>query len=126
MTPPLDKSTESVIVATSPEFLKDIQTLKKRYRSIRKDIRPILEQIQKGQLLGKRIAGTGFVVYKVRVRNRDIKKGKSAGYRIIYQLESQNSVVLLRIYSKSDIDSVSSQSISEVIADFERAKMTNQ
>ena len=115
-TQPPDKSVSKISVDASPEFKKAIRALKKRYRNIREDIAPTLIQIEAGQLPGDQISGTGFVVYKVRVRNRDLKKGKSAGYRIIYQVESQNSVLLVDIYAKSDQTDISIESIRKIIA----------
>lgn len=41
--------------------------------------------------------GEEYVVYKVRVRNSNIQKGKSAGYRLIYEIESPTSLLLLTI-----------------------------
>jgi mRNA-degrading endonuclease RelE of RelBE toxin-antitoxin system len=65
------------------------------------------------------IPGTGYTVFKVRVRNSDIQKGKSAGYRLIYQLESPTSVLLLLIYSKLDQIDVAVQENQSVIAEFQ-------
>jgi mRNA-degrading endonuclease RelE of RelBE toxin-antitoxin system len=45
--------------------------------------------------------GDDYIILKVRVKNSNIQKGKSAGYRMIYQVESPISVLLLTIYSKS-------------------------
>lgn len=118
-TEPPDKSIRKVSkmsLDASPEFKKAVRTLKKKYRSIGKDIAPVLMQIETGQLPGEQITGTGFVVYKVRVKNRDIKKGKSAGYRIIYQVESHNSVVLITIYAKSDQTDISNKAVKKIIA----------
>lgn len=125
MTRQSDQPTGRMFVSASPEFEKDVRTLKKRYRNLEKDIRPVIEQIQSGQLAGDQISGTGFIVYKVRVKNRDIQKGKSAGYRIIYQLESQDSVALLRIYSKSDTDDISIQSIQKIINEISESNETS-
>jgi hypothetical protein len=41
---------------------------------------------------GDQISGTGFTVFKVRVKNSDIRKGKRAGYRVIYQVIEPTSV----------------------------------
>lgn len=125
MTRQSDQPTGRIFVSASLEFEKDVRTLKKRYRNLEEDIRPVIEQIESGQLMGDQISGTGFVVYKVRVKNRDIKKGKSAGYRVIYQLESQDSVALLRIYSKSDTDDISIQSIQKIINEISEANETS-
>lgn len=102
------------------EFQQNLRTLAKRYRSIRSDIEPVIGEIQKGKFLGDRLTGLGqdYIVFKVRVRNRDIQKGKSAGYRCIYQVESPTSVLLLTIYSKSDIDDISASEVCNILNDF--------
>ena len=114
MTPQLP---DELTIDTSPEFRKALRTLKERYRSIRKDLEPVIKGIQKGVFPGEKISGTGFVVYKARIKNRDIQKGKSAGYRLIYQIESESHVALLAIYSKSDEASISTQLIKTIIAE---------
>ncbi|BAY74857.1 hypothetical protein NIES25_12730 [Nostoc linckia NIES-25] len=38
--------------------------------------------------------------------NINIQKGKSAGYRLIYQLESSTSILLLTIYCESDQEDI--------------------
>ena len=48
---------------------------------------------------------------KVRVKNSNIQKGKSADYRVIYQVESPTFVLLLTIYAKSDRDDISASEI---------------
>lgn len=64
--------------------------------------------------------GEDYVILKVRVKNSNIQKGKSAGYRLIYQVESENSGLLLTIYSKSDLEDISPNEISSILAEFER------
>ncbi len=54
----------------------------------------------------------------MRVRNTNIQKGKSSGYRLIYQLESPTSILLLTIYSKSDREDIGVNEIRDTIADF--------
>ncbi|GET41847.1 hypothetical protein MiSe_66610 [Microseira wollei NIES-4236] len=58
--------------------------------------------------------------FKVRVKNSNIQKGKSAGYRLIYQVESANSVLLLTIYSKSDREDITPNEIISILDEFER------
>ena len=67
-------------------FLHQLRRLGRRYRHIRDDVRPVIEQLQAGVILGEQIPHTGLTLFKVRVRNRDIQKGKSAGYRLICQV----------------------------------------
>jgi len=54
----------------------------------------------------------------VRVRNSNIQKGKSAGYRLIYQVDSPTNIVLLTIYSKSDREDIGANEIRDILADF--------
>ncbi|MEH2167663.1 MAG: type II toxin-antitoxin system RelE/ParE family toxin [Nostoc sp.] len=104
----------------SDEFEQELCRLSKRFRNIRSDVQPIIEQLQQGNIVGDRIAGIGeeYVVYKVRVRNSSIQKGKSAGYRFIYQVESPTSILLLTIYSKSDREDIGANEIRDIVADF--------
>ncbi len=90
----------------------------KRYRNIRSDTQDVLEQIQSGNFVGDRIAGLGedYIVIKVRVKNSNIQKGKSAGYRLVYQVESPVSILLLTIYSKSDRDDISANEILNILS----------
>jgi len=60
--------------------------------------------------------GEDYIILKVRVKNSNIQKGKSAGYRMIYQVESPVSVLLLTIYSKSDRADISPNEIRSIIA----------
>lgn len=88
---------------------------------MRSDLQPIIEELPQGKILGDRIngLGEGYFVYKLRVPNSNIQKGKSAGYRLIYQLESSTSILLLTIYSKSDREDITANEIKDIIADAE-------
>ncbi|HEY9627981.1 MAG TPA: type II toxin-antitoxin system RelE/ParE family toxin [Coleofasciculaceae cyanobacterium] len=109
-----------VQVDLTPEFQQSLRDLAKRYRSIRSDIQVMIQELQAGNFAGDRLAGIGegYVVLKVRVKNRDIQKGKSAGYRLIYQVESPTSILLLTIYSKSDREDISIQEICNILNEF--------
>jgi len=89
-----------VRVEFTPEFKRNLRALSKKYRHIRSDVQPVIEQLQAGEFIGDRIPRTQYVVFKARVRNSDIQKGKSAGYRLIYQVKVPTLVVLVTIYSK--------------------------
>lgn len=54
----------------------------------------------------------------MRVRNSSIQKGKSAGYRLIYQVKSPTSILLLTIYSKSVRKDIGANEIGDIVADF--------
>ncbi|GAX34099.1 hypothetical protein NIES3585_00980 [Nodularia sp. NIES-3585] len=57
-------------------------------------------------------------MYTARVRNSNIQKGKSAGYRLIYQVESPTSILLLTIYSKSDREDIGVNEIRDIVTEF--------
>lgn len=108
-----------VEIDLTPEYKRNLRYLAKKYRNIRSDTQAIIEEIQIGNFLGDRISGLGenYIVFKVRVKNSNIQKGKSAGYRIIYQVESPTSVLLLTIYSKSDQEDITPQEIKNILAE---------
>ena len=108
-----------VEVKFTDEFQRRLRALAKKYRQIRLDIQPIIEQLQAGDFVGDRLAGTGYILFKVRVRNSDIQKGKSAGYRLIYQLGSPTSVILVLIYSKLEQTDVTTEEIRSAITEFQ-------
>ncbi|WYL96946.1 MAG: type II toxin-antitoxin system RelE/ParE family toxin [Gloeotrichia echinulata IR180] len=114
------QSDNAVSIRFSDEFEQELYRLSKRFRNIRSDVQPIIEQLQQGNVVGDRIAGIGeeYIVYKVRVRNTNIQKGKSAGYRLIYQVETPTSILLLTIYSKSDREDIEVNEIRDIVADF--------
>ncbi len=94
---------EAITIGFADDFEANLYALAKRYRSIRNDVQPVIEQIQAGNFIGDRLTGMGedYIILKVRVKNSNIQKGKSAGYRRIYQVESPSIVLLLTIDSKS-------------------------
>jgi mRNA-degrading endonuclease RelE of RelBE toxin-antitoxin system len=112
--------TESVPIEIrlTPDFRKQVRKLEKRYRKIQSDLQPILMQIQLGEIIGDRLQGIDAEVFKVRIRNSDVNRGKSGGYRMIYWLKLPECVVLLDIYSKSDRDDVEINIIQNIINEF--------
>lgn len=93
--PSLMQSDNAVSIRFSDEFEQQLYRLSKRFRNICSDVQPIIEQLQQGNIVGDAygglhlsIVGIGeeYIIYKVRVRNSHIQKGKSAGYRLIYQV----------------------------------------
>ncbi|ARV61999.1 addiction module antitoxin [Nostocales cyanobacterium HT-58-2] len=110
----------SVEIKFTDEFKRRLRTLCKKYRQIQSDVQPVIEQLQAGEFVGDQIPGTSYTVFKVRVRNSDIQKGKSAGYRLIYQLESPTSIILLLIYSKLDQADVAADEVQTVVERFQK------
>lgn len=73
-------------VDLTPEFQQCLRDLAKCYRSIRSDVQAVIQKLRVVNFVGDRLAGVGegYVVLKIRAKNRDIQKGKSAGYHMIY------------------------------------------
>ncbi|MEG4489246.1 type II toxin-antitoxin system RelE/ParE family toxin [Microcoleus sp. D2_18a_B4] len=111
---------QSIQIEVTPRFQRDLRTLAKRYRNIRNDIQPVIEQLQAGELPGSRIPGMEYEIFKVRIKNSDIQKGKSAGYRAIYYLKTSDSIVLVTIYSKSDLSDIAAETVREILAQYEQ------
>lgn len=104
-----------VEVRFSAEFKKNLRRLAKKYRRIRKDVGPVIQQLQKGETLGDQVQGTSFQVFKVRVKNSNLKKGKRAGYRIIYYLKQAEQIILITIYSKTEQPDLAAHQIRRLI-----------
>jgi len=107
-------------VIVSPTFNRNLRTLAKKYRSIRNDIQPIIEQLTQGELPGDRIAGVGYAVFKLRVRNSDTQKGKSGGYRLIYYVQTAMGIILLTVYTKSEQVDIVAEDIQNIITEYEQ------
>ncbi|MCG8352935.1 MAG: hypothetical protein MI924_34655, partial [Chloroflexales bacterium] len=92
----------------------------RKYRQIKTDIQPILTDLEMGSTLGDRIPGVTVEVYKVRARNSDSTPGKSGGYRIVYQVTSENTVILIPVYSKTEQSDISRQEIRNIITEYQQ------
>ena len=101
-------------------FKKDLRKLTKRYPSIRQDLTPLINQLLAGETPGDIISGVKYQVFKVRLKNSDIKKGKSAGYRVVYYLKSNINIILATIYSKSDQSDIQNNLIEQIIEKYEQ------
>ena len=112
---------KTIRIEFTPTFKRNLKALAKKYRHIRSDVQPIIEQLQSGAVLGDQVPGVGYAIFKVRVRNRDIQKGKSSGYRMIYYLRTSDTIILITIYSKLDQGDISPQRIRQIIREMQGA-----
>jgi addiction module RelE/StbE family toxin len=101
------------------QFKQDIKRLAKKYREIKSDIKPIIEQLELGELIGVRIPETNDIFYKVRIKNSDVQKGKSGGYRLIYHVQGSTIIIMMTIYTKSEKEDISAKRIREILAEYE-------
>ena len=80
----MSNKSQPISIYLTSRFKKDLSKLAKRFRSIRQDLAPLIDQLQGGETPGDLISGVKYQIFKVRLKNSDIQKGKSAGYRILY------------------------------------------
>jgi mRNA-degrading endonuclease RelE of RelBE toxin-antitoxin system len=80
----------------------------------------MIEQLEQGELPGDQIPSIGYTVFKLRVRNSDIQKGKSGGYRLIYYVKTATAIILLTIYTKSEQVDMVVKDIQSIITDYEQ------
>ncbi|MEZ4671776.1 MAG: type II toxin-antitoxin system RelE/ParE family toxin [Anaerolineae bacterium] len=104
-----------VNVYLSARFKKDIKRLVKKYRNIRSDVQVLIDQLEHGDLPGDKITGADYPVFKVRVQNSDIDKGKSGGYRVIYYVRTATRIFLVTLYSKTEQTDIQVEVINRII-----------
>ncbi len=96
---------------------------KKKFRNIMEDVNEVIEELEKGNLLGDAIPGLVFdnnETIKVRIANSDTKVGKSNGYRMIYYVvKNDYEIYLLTIYYKKEDSRIpSNKEIEQLVKDY--------
>jgi len=100
-------------VIPTPEFIKNLKTLKKKYLNIKNDVLKLANELEKNPTMGTELGNNTF---KIRIKNSDNNKGKSAGYRIItYCINDIKEVSLVTIYSKSEKENILDLELKELI-----------
>ncbi|MGK7946585.1 MAG: type II toxin-antitoxin system RelE/ParE family toxin [Microcystaceae cyanobacterium] len=108
----------AIQVSASSTFKRNLRTLAKKYCSIRDELKPIIKQLEQGELPGDQIPNIGYTVFKLRIRNSDIQKGKSGGNRLIDYVKVSTEIILLTIYTKSEQVDIMAKDIQSIIADY--------
>ncbi|MFZ5821785.1 MAG: type II toxin-antitoxin system RelE/ParE family toxin [Chloroflexota bacterium] len=106
---------KSRAIEFTPEFKRNLRLLARKYRRIRSDVEPLLARLQTGETPGDQVPGTGYLIFKVRVKNSDLERGKSGGYRVIYYLVTEERIILVTIYSKTEQSDISVKKIRQII-----------
>ena len=102
------------IVVEQDLYKKAVKKLSKNYRNIELDVKDFLKSINTKDELGIELKSN---VFKVRIKNSDKNKGKSAGYRLIsYLAIVENELHLLYIYDKSSLVNITEKEIDELVA----------
>lgn len=112
------ESVEPVHVEYTPEFKRNLRGLAKKYRYIRSDVQPVIDRLRAGGIIGDHVPGVHYTIFKVRVQNSDIQKGKRSGYRLIYYRKTRTTIVLVTIYSKLDQGDISEEEARRIVREF--------
>lgn len=96
-------------------FKRQLKRLARRYRQIKKDIAPVINALLADKTPGDQVIGTDYTLYKVRAKNSNSQRGKSGGYRIIYYLKTNTRCTLVTIYSKSDQEDISLDTLNRLL-----------
>ena len=110
----------AVSVEITPEFKRNVRQLAKKYRRIKTDVQPFLDSLEQGQTPGDRVPNVQYEVFKVRLSNSDSAKGRSGGYRIVYQRRTNGTVVLITIYSKTEQQDITPNEIRAIIVNYDK------
>ena len=103
------------LLKTTSRFDKESRRLIRKFRSLRNELDLLKIQLRSGDRPGVRLAGTGHIIYKVRLPNRSAGRGKSGGFRVIYEDRSGQLVLLLLIYTKTEHSDIPNEVIRQLI-----------
>jgi mRNA-degrading endonuclease RelE of RelBE toxin-antitoxin system len=101
-----------VQIKTTSIFTKNFKKLFKKDRNLLTEYEELLNKLESNPILGTNI-GNG--TYKIRLQNKSNNKGKSGGYRIVTYTKIEDTILLVHIYSKSDIENIHENIINEII-----------
>jgi mRNA-degrading endonuclease RelE of RelBE toxin-antitoxin system len=109
---------EKRIVIFSNRFPRILKALSKKYRHVEEDVDDFADTLEQGETPGDRLQGTGdYIVYKARVASRDMQRGKSGGFRAIYYLKTEDYIIILTVYAKTEQLDISTAEILEIISE---------
>jgi len=103
-------------IVFAPSFRHSLKKLAKRFPHVKDDVGAQIRALQQDPMQGSIIRG-GSGIRKVRVRNSDLPKGKSGGYRLLYYIEGYpvSTIYILFLYAKSDRDSVTIHELRQLL-----------
>jgi hypothetical protein len=99
------------------DFEKELKRLSKKYKSLGFDVANLIRNIRENPTLGTPL---GKNLYKVRLAISSKNQGKSGGARVItcFQIVEE-TIYLVYIYDKSEIDNISEKKIKKLAKNFE-------
>ena len=103
-------------IELTDNFKKEAKKLIKKYASLRTEIAELGKELAENPTTGTPL---GNDVYKIRLAIASKNKGKSSGARVISFVKIiDETVFLLSIYNKGEVDSLTDKEIKELIKDY--------
>ncbi len=100
-------------IESIPFFDKQTKKLAKKHKSLKQDLKALIESLEIKPTQGIKLTDN---VYKIRLAIKSKGKGKSGGARVItYVKVTKDTVYLLSIFDKSDIDNISEKDIIKLL-----------
>lgn len=96
-------------------FNRQLRRLARKHPSLADTVDQLIVQLESDARPGAKLTGLGYQVFKVRLPNRSARRGKSGGFRVIYQEKSGRLVLLLLVYSKTERADIPNDVIIRVI-----------
>ena len=97
-------------------FQRCIKSLKKKFPRIKDDLSPLFQNLQDNSEIGNPIPGWHCKVWKIRVSSRDLKRGKSGGFRVVYVWTPGQPILYpLFIYFKGEKEDITKAEIEDLL-----------
>ena len=97
-------------------FQRCIKHLKKKFPRIKNDLFVPFQNLQKDPQIGDPIPGWNRKVWKIRISSRDLKRGKSGAFRVIYAWTSGEQILFpLFVYFKGDQEDITKAEIEALL-----------
>jgi len=104
------------LVTPTDSFERKVKRLLKKFPTLSVSLLKLEEELIENPFSGNKLSNN---LYKVRLADKSKGKGKSGGFRVITYLVKQTGesieVFLLTIYDKSELDTLSSVEIKDLI-----------
>ncbi len=101
-----------MIIEYSENFLKEAKQLSKKFKQLKSDLKKALDDLEENKDLG---VSLGHNLFKKRVANSSIPTGKSGGFRVIIYKKVEDKIVLISIYSKTHVDTLSDMELISIL-----------
>lgn len=105
-------------VVVRKSFLGPAKKLAKRYRSFHDDVAKLIDELSLDASFGTPL---GKNVYKIRLGIASKARGKRGGARVItYVYRSAQTVYLMFVYDKADMDAIPETDLRVLVTELER------